>query len=260
MDQPERRGSTSLLGGGGKQHPLFGLSCNFSELSRKFAACEECLSVAKAYIATASYENRMIMECNCCYSYSLKRLMMEGKRQFPVLPWLAADAPGYLLTTRPGVLSMDLLIAGWQYAANKFVVEHQWTQREVEAYFNLLCINTATTEQFTSCCRNTVLLQDMVNRPEEYPEPVLAFIRKDQLEHPTMYVIPTAPSAWSIGTVDNRVETIMHLAMNTQKSSVQACFTLGCKFGSWNNSTQTVATTCIPSPKFAACLCAGLDV
>ena len=42
QDQPERRCASGLLGGGSRLHPVFGLSCDFSNLAFPFEACQEC--------------------------------------------------------------------------------------------------------------------------------------------------------------------------------------------------------------------------
>jgi hypothetical protein len=54
--------------------------------------------------------------------------------------------------------------------------------------------------------------------PENYNDDVVAYVRKDYFGHPQLNQLPPPLSAWSIGTMDQRVETIMHLAMNTQKA------------------------------------------
>jgi len=218
MDQPERRQSTGLLGGNGKQHPLFGVSCNFMKLQKPFLACRQCLLEAKAYLATATYAQQMHLKCSHCYSYSLSRLLDVGKRNHPLLPWLPSDAPGYSLASAPGILSFALLIAGWQYAKSQFVVSRLWSQNQVEDYFGLLCINKATTDNFTECCRNHLLLQDMAAHPNEYDDEELASVPINHQKHPHLYIVPGPPSAWHIGTMNQRVGTIMHLAMNTQKA------------------------------------------
>jgi hypothetical protein len=231
MDQPERRGSTCLLGGGSKQHPLFSISCDFSELECYFDACSQCVHDAREYISQGVFVHPMGMECDQCYSYSLGRLLSVGKRKRPAFTWLDEDAPGYLLISRPGKLSMAMLIAGWKYATNKFMVEHTWTQPNVEEYFNLLCINAATTELFTTCCRNSVLLNEMTTNPENYPPGMLEFVHTNQMEHPHMYKVPPSPAAWNIGTLDQRPETIMHLAMNTQKAVLKLILHWASGFG-----------------------------
>ncbi len=190
MDQPERRGSTCLLGGNGKQHPLFGISCNFLDLACSFEACPNCLKVARLYLAMKCFDTPPVFECSSCYSYSLTRLLLVGKRKAPVLPRLTPDAPGHFSTSQPGQLSLSMLLEGWQYAVQKYVVEHQWTQTEVVAYFNLLCINTVTIEHFTTCSRNHVLLQDIAEQPDEYSPDMLALVTRERQQHPDMYNIP----------------------------------------------------------------------
>ena len=44
QDQPERRGASGLLGGGSRLHPVFGLSCDFSNLVLPFEACQDCIN------------------------------------------------------------------------------------------------------------------------------------------------------------------------------------------------------------------------
>jgi hypothetical protein len=98
------------------------------------------------------------------------------------------------------------------------VYDKKWTKEEVKTYLSLLCINKATIEYFTRCCCNYCLLQDLNNRPGDYDSNVVAYVNKDYFEHPQLYQLPLPRSAWSIGTMDQRVETIMHWAMNTQKA------------------------------------------
>jgi hypothetical protein len=93
-----------------------------------------------------------------------------------------------------------------------------WSKKDVEQYFNLLCINTATIEHFIRCCGNFMLAEHMDAEPEQYDGEVLSDVANDRRRHPDQYMLPTIPAAWHIGSVDQRVETIMHLAMNTQKA------------------------------------------
>ena len=170
MDQPERRGSTGLLGGNSKQHALFGVSCDFGNLTQPFAACPPCCVKAQIYFSLAKFALPIAYNCPNCHSYSLPSLLEDGKRKKDVLPWLSAKAPGHILTSRPGTITFKLLIAGWHYAVTQFVVTRQWTQPQVEAYFGLLCINRATTDHFTQCCRNYILVQHMAIDPDAYSD------------------------------------------------------------------------------------------
>ncbi len=54
--------------------------------------------------------------------------------------------------------------------------------------------------------------------PDEYDEDVVAYVKQDHVGHPQLYELPLPPSVWNIGSMNQRVETIMHLAMNTQKA------------------------------------------
>ncbi len=58
----------------------------------------------------------------------------------------------------------------------------------------------------------------MDETPDNYDEEVLVYVDKDRISHPQLYQLPLSPMAWNIGNINQRVETIMHLAMNTQKA------------------------------------------
>ncbi len=58
----------------------------------------------------------------------------------------------------------------------------------------------------------------MDTSPEEYGNAIVAYVNADQQQQPDIYELPPTPPCWSIGTLNQRVETIMHLAMNTQKA------------------------------------------
>jgi hypothetical protein len=85
-------------------------------------------------------------------------------------------------------------------------------------YVVMHCFFFSTIEYFTRCCCNYLLLQDLNNMPGDYDSDVVAHVKKDYFGHTQLYQLPSPPSAWNIGTMEQRVETIMHLAMNTQKA------------------------------------------
>jgi hypothetical protein len=106
---------------------------------------------------------------------------------------------------------------GWHYALRKFVHEQQWTDKVIYTYLTLLCINPATITHLTTCGGNFLLVQVMAEHPNKYGADLLAEICPDHAEHPHMYKLPAVPAAWVIGTMNQRMEAIMHLAMNTEK-------------------------------------------
>jgi hypothetical protein len=218
MDQPERRGSNNLLGGGSTLHAMFGISCNFEQLERSFAACDKCLRVATRYLDTGNFVKPMSFACRQCYSFLLTRLEKLGKYKSEIHPKLPVEAPGHQLTMHPGLLTFSVLVDAWHYGLRKFVHEQQWTDKDIYAYFSLLCINPATITHFTTCGGNFLLVQAMAEHPNEYGADLLAEICADRAEHPQMYELPAVPAAWGIGTMNQRVEAIMHLAMNTEKA------------------------------------------
>ena len=218
MDQPERRGSNCLLGGNSKQHPLFGISCNFESLERPLTACPKCLRVASRYLQAGAFQAPMELACRACYGFSISRLIQHGKYHTSVHSVLPVETPGTMLTARPGVLSFELLVDAWQFALRKFVHDRQWSKEDVRLYFTLLCINKATIDVFTLQGSNYLLVRDMAESPAEYAEDVVEYVKAEQESHPHLYALPTPPASWGIGSMNQRVETIMHLAMNTQKA------------------------------------------
>ena len=106
MDQPERRGSNCLLGGNSKQHPLFGVSCNFGNLERRFSACPECVQQSKSYLKRGLFD--IVMEqstCRLCYGFSLSRLLEHGKCVDACNVQPSVNMPGGNLVDKPGKLS-----------------------------------------------------------------------------------------------------------------------------------------------------------
>jgi hypothetical protein len=174
--------------------------------------------VANQYVEKGEYASQMAFVCRICYSLSLPRLFQLEKYLTPCHWGLTVDTPGFELSNHPGLLSFEILRDTWNFAFRRFVYDKKWTKEEVKTYLTLLCINKATVEYFTRCCCNYLLLQDLNNRPGNYDSDVVAFVKKDYFGHPQLYQLPLPPSAWSIGTMDQRVETIMHLTMNTQKA------------------------------------------
>jgi hypothetical protein len=140
---------------------------------------------------------------------------------------LAVDTPGCDLASNPGLLSFKILTDAWYFALRQFVHDKKWTKEEVKAYLSLVCINKSTIEYFTRCCSNYLLLQDLNDMPENYDDDVVPYVKKDYFGHPQLYQLPPPTLAWSIGTMDQRVGTIMHLAMNTQKAVFSGYFFSG---------------------------------
>jgi hypothetical protein len=128
------------------------------------------------------------------------------------------DTPGYSLTDKPGSLTFEMLVDAWQYALRRFVHDISWSKEDMKAYFTLLCINKGTIDDFIRCCSNYLLLQHIDEFPQEYDQDVMAFVYKDCFCHPQLYALPEPPSSWRIGTIHQKVERIMHLAMNTQRA------------------------------------------
>jgi hypothetical protein len=184
MDQPERRGSSCLLGGNAKQHGIFGVSCKFVNLERPFPACPECLGVATKYLLANNFKEPMVFSCCLCYGFSLSNLVNHGRYITPCHPKLSVETPGFSLTDKPGALSFELLIDAWHFAIQRFVYKKDWSKDQVTAYLSMLCINKATIAHFTLCCCNFLLVQNLDATPEEYNDSMSAYVNHDRTCHP----------------------------------------------------------------------------
>jgi hypothetical protein len=123
----------------------------------------------------------------------------------------------YQLTNKPGALLFELLVDVWHYTI-RGVYNKQWTEDEVRDYFTLLSINKTTSDHLTLCCCHYLLLQHIAKSPDKFDESMIAYVEKDKRRYPQLYQLPTPPAAWSIGSIKQHVESVMHLSMNTQKA------------------------------------------
>ena len=103
------------------------------------------------------------------------------------------------------MLDFDLLLDGWTHAIRKVIHDKTWSKKQIQAYFNLLCINEATVENFLLCCGNFLLSAGITHSPQNYDANVLTVVEEQRLEHPELFDIPSLPVAWRIGSMNQRV-------------------------------------------------------
>jgi hypothetical protein len=190
----------------------------FENLERSFFAGPKCFRATNRYLKSKEFGSQLVFSCRLCYGFSLSCLLQHGRYTAPCHSKLSVDTPGYSLTDKPGSLTFEILVDTWQYALRRFVHDTTWSKEDVRAYFTLLCINKGTIDDFICCCSNYLLLQHINKFPQEYNDNVMDFVSKDCVCHPQLYALPDPPSSWRIGTIHQKVKTIMHLAMNTQKA------------------------------------------
>jgi hypothetical protein len=187
MDQPERRESNCLLRGNSKQHAIFGLSCKFDNLERPFPACHECLRVANRYLQANNFKDPMVLSCRRCYGFSISLLVNHGCYITPCHSKLLGETPGFTLTDKPGPLSFKMLIDAWHFAVQGLVFQKNWNKDQVYAYLSLFCINKAMITQFTLCCCNFLLVQNLKATPDKFNDTMSEYILNDQESHPHLY-------------------------------------------------------------------------
>lgn len=190
MDQPERRGTNCLLGGNSKQHALFGLSCNFDNLELPFSACIQCQEKALRYLTAGNFSIQMDATCRLCYGFSLSRVLNHGKYIVPMPLPQTSNPPGCSLTDKPGLLTFELLGDAWHYAIRMFVHTKQWHKEDVKSYFTMLCINNNTVENFIQCCCNYLLVEDLRDKPNQYNDEMVAYVKHQRTVHPLLYQVP----------------------------------------------------------------------
>jgi hypothetical protein len=228
QDQPERRASSGLLGGGSIMHPMFGVSCDFQHLRLPFEACHHCVLAIEAYLAAKDWSHPpLTVNCEHCLGWSLERLTKTSYRsrfKLPGRPPAADDnriilvPPGVGLFDGPGRLVSKLLKMAWNHCIHEFVHEHRWVEADVKLYFGILCINNATIDAFIETCRKYMYLKEMTNHPDRFTADQIAQFEADFDVDPQSYVLPLPPAMWSLGDIDDKTEGIMHLSMGIQKA------------------------------------------
>jgi hypothetical protein len=121
------------------------------------------------------------------------------------------------MTDKPGLLSFELLDDAWNYAIRQFVHTKQWHKEDVKSYFTMLCINNTTHENCILCCCNYLLVEAMRDKPNQYADKMVAYVKHQRTVHPLLYQVPPPVRLEYWIHLPTR-ETIMHLSMNTQKA------------------------------------------
>jgi hypothetical protein len=226
LDNPERRGDFGLLGGGSNNHPYFGLSCYFNELEKPFAACNECRRSIAEYTERAEWERPVDSHlCGSCYSWSVDRLLDQGRYKNPVFKMPAInrghpkDVFGHQFFTRPGLLTSELLLKVWEYATQQYLTRHVWSKTEVRAYMKVFCINEHTIDTFVLSCRDYMDYELYLTEPSELPIVDLNTVVHNLELKMDFYQMPAPPPLWHFCELEFACETPMHLQMNFQKAN-----------------------------------------
>jgi hypothetical protein len=233
QDQPERRGSNSLQGGNSLQHPLFGVSCRFQDLDKPFKACSTCQEKILEYLDQSDWSHNVIFECDICLGWSIQKLCTVGKYNSPLFnsDFMEEDTPGKWMVDMPGLLTFPLLKEAFEYAVSKFAIQFNWSSKQVTSYLLLLCVSQLTIDKMITQCRNHVVLQEMTNAPHEFDNQAVQYTLLDANCDPGSYLLPVAPPMWSIGSIYQRVETVMHLSMGVQKAVAKLCIQWAKRYG-----------------------------
>jgi hypothetical protein len=222
-DQPERRSISGLLAGNSKLHACYGVSCDTSLLSRKLEACATCIVKINAYVEEAQFQVPFSFQCDECLQWTLPFLpgpYPEYEYAGAVSPTFPTDAvAGSHVNTHASMITTGLLKEAWDEAYDKWVIQNDWTTKQVEAYFKVLTINDATTAQFVNQGRRCLLAEAYrrdVNSISslELRKELEAMLQK----HPAKYLKPEPPPMWSLVGLDQLPEAVMHLAMGVVKA------------------------------------------
>lgn len=224
QDNPERRGVSELLNGNSNTHGIFGVACDFDNLSVPFCACKSCSDRLLPYIVKADWEaDPTDMHCEACLGWSLDKLCTIGryKERLAVDVPLGENEHGYNLTVGPGRLTFASLKKAWSLSITKYIEEGVWNTSQVSSYLKLFCMNEALIKRFVSESRDYINIREALNPESEVflrsPE-VRDSIRQKHLSNPTLFHKPKYPAVWDLVEIEDITETPMHLAMGSQKA------------------------------------------
>jgi hypothetical protein len=220
QDQPERRQASCLLGGNSILHPLFGVSCDNSELAVPFSTCQKCIDDLEQYVSAKDWSRPpMSKHCSRCIGWSLRKFMkVKYETSYPAPSDFKEATPGASLFIGPGRLTSEMLIDSWNHCIDMFAVKYKWLECDVKKYLHQLCINNASIALFLNTCRCHVYMNNICDNAEDYSDDEVASSIQGALENPDDYSLPKPPAMWKIREVEDKTEGIMHLSMGVQKA------------------------------------------
>ena len=223
QDNPERRGCADLLQGNSKTHGIFGVSCDFKNLSVPFEACPSCQQGLEKYLSVGDYnQSSTNLECNQCLGWSIDKLCSHGRYLSSSRALISAEEPGYLLTVQPCRITFDQCILGWNFAIQKFVHDGTWNATKTKAYLKLFCCNDDLQKRFIKEARHYINIRESVKANAADSFELEDLERYSKLHEDLANQLPSHPAIWSLHDILDITETPMHLMMGSIKAVLRS--------------------------------------
>ena len=221
-DQPERRDSLGLLGGGSKVHKMFGVLCSFHLLEKDFVSCADCEAHNSLYLVLGQYDKSPCRTgCDSCYGWSITNLLNTGRYKKKVCNLkLAEGEHGQILLHHPHKITSHDIRAACKFADSKYRVNQVWSETQTKECLGLWGMRDERIKTCIKLSRNVVSAQQAEAQGSN-PNPRLQAILDERELHPNLCQDPTCPPAFEIGEIADRVETPMHLMMGLVKATVR---------------------------------------
>ena len=241
QDNPERRGCANLLQGNSNTHGIFGVSCDFKNLSVPFAACDECQVGLEDYVRAGNFEHPSTnFNCQKCLGWSLDKLCMEGRYMHSMDDFLSVDDFGYEMTVRPCRITFSDCISAWNFAIQKFVHDGTWNATRTKSYLKLFCCNDELQKRFVTQAREYINVRESqkTDADESFEDEDLERYR--QIHKDGKHQLPKHPAIWSLLDIRDITETPMHLMMGSIKAVLRSML----KFASCRDRQQEFIRRC----------------
>lgn len=218
QDQPARRQETNLLGGNSNNHVIFGTSCYATQLQTPIPACPSCRKATIMYLENDRFQEALFTGCSECTNWKFPDDPNSSLYRTAISDVFPANAvAGREFNHGGGLIDTSVLVSAWREACAA-VVATTWSDASVKVYLKVLCVNDATVKRLIDQCKQHLLWQEIGRDPDNYDEPTKALYRRKYAVNPRLFAIPEPPAAWTLCSLGEHPETIMHLSGGVQKA------------------------------------------
>ena len=206
MDQPERRGTNSMLGGNAIYGARWGYTCNLQEIHHRLTPCAACRD--KLIVAKDMSWNET--SCHDCAQWDMDShaeddfLAWEPPPGFPDIP----NHKGGLL--RPRKLTYSVM--NWAVVlTHENLVQGTWTKTAAELFLAYYGLNTKAQEQILRCAQNVRALIALTAAGSESSEDYQLILDRKS-KYPEEFERWVPPTFWKRRLdLDGQIDAPMHL-------------------------------------------------
>lgn len=237
QDHPERRDECLLRRGNALKHRVFGFSCCFEKLRKRFDTCNKCFRGLLLYIKKQDWTKPFQRHCMQCHYWSLDDIHEKGEYIEPMInhPNIARNTPFETIITKPQRLTFEAMIEMWEYTINNMNLTSQITDGDWSALMELATWNDKTIKNLKLKCGNYYTWKSIQEHPEKYTIKEQNDIKKLAKEFPHLYKLPQVPSVWKLGRIDQHIEALMHTSKGIQKATFQLIHAWAVQFNKGKN-------------------------